>query len=95
MGSGFKSRGVHHWENSLRLCGNTGRGLFCFLPHYRNYRARGTKKRGAGFREARPRFSYAGCRMNDYLAALSIRAPALLGVVENWLASSRTTAFSS
>ena len=28
MGSGFKSRGVHHWENSLRLAETRAGGCF-------------------------------------------------------------------
>ena len=34
MGSGFKSRGVHHWENSLRLAATRTGGCFvvCHNP---------------------------------------------------------------
>lgn len=33
MGSGFKSRGVHHWENSLRFVETQAGG--CFVIHGR------------------------------------------------------------
>src|SRR6478735_5321134 len=111
MGSGFKSRGVHHWENGLRFVETQTGGCFVLCPDHRLLRTclyqgskrqvrsnrwwPGTKKRGPGFSKPGPRFPDAACSVNGYLATLSIRAPALLGVVENWLASSRTTALSS
>ena len=94
MGSGFKSRGVHHWEDSLRFVETQTGGCFVLRTHFID--CSGHKKARAPVVSNRARaFTYWVYCTTSYLAALSSSAPALLGVVENWLASSRTTALSS